>query len=92
MAGVSHIRGGNGSSEVVPAPGTPLAGVPVTRGGAEELPVGNRSLVQGILTPGVPQSHQNVQSSYYRAQKGLKSLFMGRRDVTLCSTSKRNWR
>lgn len=59
--------GGSGSSEVVPAPGTSFAGIPVIRGGAEEIPEGNHSLVQGFLTPGMPQSHQNVWSSYYRA-------------------------
>lgn len=46
MAGVSHVRGWNGSSEMVSAPGPPLTGTPGTRRDAEKLQDRNHSLVQ----------------------------------------------
>lgn len=46
VAGVSHVRGGNPSSEMASAPGPPLPGIPVTCRDAEESHEGNQSLVQ----------------------------------------------
>lgn len=63
---MSQTRGGHGSNEAAPDPF--FAAIPVTRGGAEELPEGKHSLVQGFLTPGVPESHPNVQRSLKRVK------------------------
>lgn len=46
MAAVSRVKG---SSEVVLAPGTPFAGVPVICGAAEEIPEGEAQPGAGIL-------------------------------------------
>lgn len=54
---------GMAAGGVIPAPETPFAGISEIPGAAEEFPEGNHSLVQRLLTPGVPQSHQNAQSS-----------------------------
>lgn len=49
MAVVSRVKAGKGSSEAVPAPGTPFAGVLVICGAAEEIPEGQAQPGAGIL-------------------------------------------